>query len=323
MKKNVTGLTSILLLMLILLFPQTALQGASKGLLLWFNRIIPALLPCMMLTQLCMHSGILEKLTASDNNAVGNLCGLSGYGLYIALLGLLCGFPMGAKLVHDFYIEKKITKNEAGFLLTFCSQLSPAFLAEYVLTDVFEKVSLRRVMILSYYMSVFFLWLISRCIFRRFSFNGKMKNQGYAGIACSEQTKKEVSQTFCLSENLDTSIMNSLDTILRVGGYMILFSVLAAGLKKNLQISETGNSILVSLLEITTGLEQMASCPLSPLLKGILINSLCAFGGLSSLMQVLGALKGTELPVRICFIAKAGQAILTALMTGLLLFFVL
>ena len=323
MKKTVTGLTSLLLLILILLFPQTALQGASKGLLLWFNRIIPALLPCMILTNLCIHSGMLEKLTVSDNNAAGYVTGLSGYGLYTALLGLLCGFPMGAKLVHDFYMEKKITQNEAGFLLTFCSQLSPAFLAEYVLTDSFAEASLRPMMLLCYYMSIFLLWIIGRCIFHRFFKDENVRKKSCAGVHLGGQTKKEVSQTFCLSENLDTSIMNSLETILRIGGYIILFSVLAAGLEHILRISETGSSILVSLLEITTGLEQIESCSLSTLQKGILINSLCAFGGLSSLMQVSGVLKGTELPVRICFIAKAGQAALTALMTGLLFFFVL
>lgn len=321
MKKIITGLLSLTVLILVLIFPQLALKGASEGLLLWFHRIVPALLPCMILTRLCIQSGILEKAVGSDQNMTGRFSGLSGYGLYAALLGLLCGFPMGAKLVHDFYMTQKISRREATFLLAFCNQISPAFLMEYVLTDHFTDEKMRRLVLLCYYMSLLLFWLILRWIFCHFC--RKPETPKITGMSKPVQTKKEVSQTFCLSENLDTSIMNSLETILRIGGYIILFSVLAAGLQSILHISVTVNSILVSLLEITTGLGQIESCSFSPALKGTIINSLCAFGGLSSLMQVCGVLNGTELPVRVCFIAKAGQAVLTGLMTGLFFFLVL
>lgn len=321
MKRLLTGLFSLIVLILVLVFPQVALKGASEGLLLWFNRIVPALLPCMILTRLCIQSGILEKSVFSDGNRPGKISGLSGYGLYTGLLGLLCGFPMGAKLVNDFYSAEKISRKEATFLLAFCNQISPAFLMEYVLTDHFAGESIRRSVLLCYYMSLLVFWFICRCFFCRFGYRPATEKAWE--VSASAYTKKEASQTFFLSENLDTSIMNSLETILRIGGYIILFSVLAAGLQYFLHMSAVADSILVSLLEITTGLGQIENCNLSPALKSVIINSLCAFGGFSSLMQVCGVLRGTDLPVRVCFIAKAGQAMLTGLLTGLFLFLVL
>lgn len=323
MKKILIGVLSLLQLILILLFPKTALQGARDGLLLWFNRVIPALLPCMILSQLCLHSQILEKLTKAENNPGGRISGLSGYGWYIALTGLLCGIPMGARMVHDAFRSRKIKRREALLLLTFSNQLSPAFLLEYVFTDPDISGKMRSLLLISYYMSVLMMWIMARYIFIVHTEKKAASQSDDTLCAACSTSKKEVSQTFSLSENLDTSIMNSLETILRIGGYILLFSVLAAIVQVIAPFSQTLRSILVSVFEITTGIEQLKVCHLAPAVKSILINSLCAFGGLSSLMQVCGMLNETGLPVRICVMAKLGQGALIAMITGSLFFFVL
>ena len=124
MKKKLPVLLPLLLLIFLLLFPQTSLKGAKNGLLLWFNQVLPALWPCMILSQLCLNSGIWKKAEGSGDSEIGRLSHLSGCSWYIALLGLLCGIPMGAKMVHDFLVRRKITEHEARFLLIFCNQLS-------------------------------------------------------------------------------------------------------------------------------------------------------------------------------------------------------
>ena len=58
--------------------------------------------------------------------------GLSPGGAYVFLLGLLTGYPMGAKLTADLYYAGKISRQEAEYLLTFCNNPSPAFLITYV-----------------------------------------------------------------------------------------------------------------------------------------------------------------------------------------------
>jgi hypothetical protein len=109
----------------------------------------------------------------------------------------------------------------------------------------------------------------------------------------------------------------------RIGGYIVLFSVMAAAIQSLSPLPLSINSILMSLLEITTGLGQIKNCVWPELLKGILINCLCAFGGLSSLMQVSGMLKDSGLPVSVCYKAKLLQAVITGLITALFLFLVL
>ena len=58
--------------------------------------------------------------------------GLSPAGAYVLILGLLCGYPMGAKLAHDLYIDQQISRREGEYLLTFSCNASPAFIISYL-----------------------------------------------------------------------------------------------------------------------------------------------------------------------------------------------
>lgn len=48
------------------------------------------------------------------------------------LLGMLCGYPMGAKLASDMYESHKISRREAEYLTTFCNNASPSFIITYL-----------------------------------------------------------------------------------------------------------------------------------------------------------------------------------------------
>lgn len=321
MKKTLTGLFAVLSLLFVLCFPRQAMEGASEGLLLWFNQLIPALFPCMLLTQLLLASGLLDRL-GTRCTAPGRLTGLSGNGLYVAILGMLCGCPMGAKLTADFYRTGRISRPEALRLLCFTSQLSPAFLIDFVAYNSFSAPLCRKLLLTSYYMSPGLLLLFVRCIFRN---PPKTAARHANRISFSDaQQQKEVSQIPDVQGNLDTSITNSLATITRLGGYIILFSVIASGFRYLSPLPTKANCIVLCIVEITTGIQKLQSnlWPLLP--KAVLLNSFCALGGLCGMMQVQSVLRSSTLPLSVCITAKLVQALLTAVCTAVLfLFFVL
>lgn len=321
MKKTLTGLFAVLSLLFVLCFPRQAMDGASEGLLLWFNQLIPALFPCMLLTQLLLASGLLDRL-GTRCTAPGRLTGLSGNGLYVAILGMLCGCPMGAKLTADFYRTERIGRMEALRLLCFTSQLSPAFLIDFVAYNSFSDPLCQKLLLTSYYMSPGIMLLFVRFIFRD---PAKATALHANRISFSDaQQQKKASQIPEVQGNLDTSITNSISTIARLGGYIILFSVIASGFRYLSPLPTKANCIVLCTVEITTGIQQLQSnlWPLLP--KAVLLNSLCAFGGLCGMMQVQSVLRGSTLPLSVYIAAKLVQALLTAICTAVLfLFFVL
>lgn len=99
----------------------------------------------------------------------------------------------------------------------------------------------------------------------------------------------------------------------KVGGYMILFSVLIA-LSENLASCFPAVQILLPVLEITNGIQLIGMSAVSFPVKYILALSLTAFGGICAAAQTQ------------CMIQKAGfsifpyitQKLATALVTSLL-----
>lgn len=115
--------------------------------------------------------------------------------------------------------------------------------------------------------------------------------------------------------------MNSFETITRLGGYIILFSIGAA-----MVIQITGEHsflamILPAFVEITTGIHQIADSSLTFPLKYMLILTFTSFGGISTIAQTKGMLSGTPLSISVYIIGKTVNAVCTFFLV--ILFFIL
>ena len=132
MKQKIILFFCLCLMIFLLLHPQDALAAAKDGLSLWLNVMIPTLLPFLILTGILLKTGNIQKLLRPLSPAGKILLGLSPAGLYVLILGLLCGYPIGAKLAHDLYIEQQISRREGEYLLTFSCNASPAFILSYL-----------------------------------------------------------------------------------------------------------------------------------------------------------------------------------------------
>lgn len=96
MKKSILPVIPVLILILLLMRPALAFDGAKSGLLLWFNVVLPTLLPFMLCSSLLVAWGGVPLITRPFAPLL-KLLGLSDKGSYALMSGLLCGYPMGAK----------------------------------------------------------------------------------------------------------------------------------------------------------------------------------------------------------------------------------
>ena len=96
--KNLLFVCILLLLLYMFLEPQRSLEASQRGLLLWFQTLLPTLLPFMILSNLVIRVGTAERLLSPFAPFFRRFLHLSPAGAYGYLLGLLCGYPMGANL---------------------------------------------------------------------------------------------------------------------------------------------------------------------------------------------------------------------------------
>lgn len=71
------GAVSILLLALLLAFPGISIEGASGGLLLWYQVVLPTLSPFMICTQMVSVLGGMELLMKPFYPLLHGIFGLS------------------------------------------------------------------------------------------------------------------------------------------------------------------------------------------------------------------------------------------------------
>lgn len=300
MKKRMACLLLFLFLFYLLLFPENAFRDSLNGVDLWFHTILPALLPFLILSNLLIGSGTAFSLMKPFTGFFHHVLGLSPCGGYAWFLGLLCGFPMGARLTADLFRKHLISQNEAAYLLSFSNQCSPMFFSTYVLFTAFRDNALRLPSLLIFYGSALLTGLFFRFFFRRFP--------------APYSSKKKVSEQTSYENLLDTSIMNGFEVITRLGGIIILFSILSGILRQLPQPFAAGTPFLLGLTEITTGIKSLADAPLPFSVRYTAILCCTTFGGISTLVQTGSMLQHSGLSLCIYFRGKLVNTAFTLLL---------
>lgn len=292
----------LLFLCLLLLFPAPALSGAKNGLLLWFNQVLPSLLPFLILSTLFLSTGLSDSLARRLSPLLSPLFRCSPPGCYAIVIGLLAGLPVGAKTIASLVEQGRLTKREGTYLLPLCNNPSPLFLLGYISVSVLNAPSLRYPL----FFIVIFSSMLSAVLLRprnaAFS-DGRKKEKLPAGLPA-----KSFSFSFLL---LDSAIEQAFSVLTRVGGYIILFSVLAELLTK-MPLPPLLCACIGSLLEITTGCTALAALPLKKAVLFPLVTAFVTFGGLSAAAQTKSVLAESRLPFAHYLLTKAVAAVISA-----------
>lgn len=272
---------------LLVLFPQTAYKGASEGLLLWFHTVLPTLLPYMILTN------VLMSLIQVQNQT---------YYLFLPLLGLVCGYPMGAKICADLVREQRITQKMGQYLLPLCNLAGPSFLCGYVMSASLQLTKGKILYLACIYLPLFLYAILTGFLYRPNTI----------------QVKTQI-KTIHARLTFDESIMRSVTAITKLGGYIMLFSILSHLTAHILSdLNETMCLWIFGLLEITNGISMLTDSTLSDPKRIFLSLIFLNFGGISCLFQTNSMLQDSGLSIRTYFIAKCIISLFATIMAYVL-----
>lgn len=109
--------------------------------------------------------------------------------------------------------------------------------------------------------------------------------------------KTETSSLYPPGTLIDVSIMNGFETITKLCGYILLFSIAARAATHLLFWMPFGKYLLLGVLEISTGLFQISQSAFSFPWKFSLLVSFTAFGGLCVFFQSKGVLSESNLSI--------------------------
>lgn len=302
------GIMAVILFTAMILSPHAVFSGAESGLLLWFQIVFPTLFPFMLVSALMLECGGLRVIARLSGRTLRRLFAVSPNGSFAVLCGFLCGYPMGAKVTADLVRSHRISKEEGGYLLSFCNNTSPVFIMNFIVW----KTLGRNDLMLPTMCILIGVPLIMSFVFRRAYLKGR---KYFPEITDTEQGRGKL---FTFSA-FDSCMMNSFDGIVKVGGYIIFFSILIT-LFDSLESGPLLQLILPSL-EITNGILMLQESFSDPAVSYPLILGLTSFGGFCSLAQTKCMTEGTGLSVLCYFIQKLAAASAASLLAYLYMSF--
>lgn len=276
---NKKFLLLIFLMLILVINPKTALSGAVSGLNLWFDVIVPTLLPFMIISYLIQ-------------NVYGNT--IRNPLLYVTLIGLFCGYPMGSFAAVSMYNQKRISKKAAYLLLACCNISSPAFVISYISLSSLEIDTFPYGILLVNYIPVILVLLYL-----------------FLTEKVSSAAKSSAISMPMNFETFDSALTSSIINILKLGAYIIIFSIFAAFISLFPIRSRIIKCLFIGSMEITTGIRHAVNENLNKNILIPLVLVINAFGGLSCAFQSNTFIRESDLSIKKYIYGKFLLAALT------------
>ena len=269
------------------------MEGVKNGLLLWYDRILPALLPFSIISYILVASDNLSFFSRILHPVIKKLIPVSPDGVYPLLAGFLFGFPLGSKIIGQLSENGQLRSSEAQILLSVCNNISPVFVTSFILYTQLKLSHLSAVTLLILYFPALLLGSILLSTDAR-------RTKDRTAFHAQKQPASGSQMNFKI---IDTGIMDGFETLTRLGGYIMLFSMIASLLQK-LPVPHILTLILTGMVEITNGIAMLPDSGLPQSVQYVLAVVYTAFGGLSGIAQTSSMIRDTPLSIKHYCIAK-------------------
>ena len=300
-KISLLWITTGLVLAVLLIFPTECRNGATNGMYLCIQVLIPSLFPFILLSGFVAKSGLATKIPKGITGIISATFGVSGCGCAVIFLSLIGGYPVGATTIKVMHKEGLLTDKDAERLCMFCVASGPGFLVTYLGVVMTRCLRLGFILLVSQIISVLILGILARFVIK--SDTDNIQRPVYREHNCS----------------ISSAVVGCVDNAIRVSANMCAMVVIFASASEVfLTLTKENHSLawLTALIEITNGTKIMAESYPATLLAFV-----CGFGGLCVHFQIFSALKGISYSKCTFYIFRITQGLICSAVSYVLLKF--
>lgn len=305
----------ILLAVILITYPGQAFDASVKGLKMWWEIVFPSLLPFFITAELLISFGVVTFIGVLFEPIMRPLFNVPGGGSFAWMMGMASGYPSGAKITTRLREENILTKIEAERLVSFTNASSPLFIFGAIAVGFFHNAQLGLLIAVAHYIGNALVGICMRFHGRKQEKNHPIKPSKTFSMtrAFKEMHQTRMKHNHPLGHMLGQAVTQSIQSLLMIGGFIILFSVLTS------LLLVTGITTLIvhciqfffhiigiplafalpflsGLFEITIGAQMIAQIHTDPILHHvILVSFMLGFNGLSVQAQVASIISKTDI----------------------------
>ena len=304
-----------LMVLSLLLFPKQSVAAASDGVQLCLNVILPSLFPFFVLSTLCVELGMIGALGKLMQPLMAPLFRVGGCCAGAFLLGIIGGYPVGARTAISLYESGQCSREEAERLMSFCNNSGPAFILGVVGAGIFSSSSAG-------------LWLYGAHVAASILVGILFRFYGAGTVTASHALPKAM-QDRSLTVVFIEAVKGAFSSTLNICAFVIFFTVvirllfltgvithlarLLSALLGNLGLrQDMAESLLSGAIEMTSGVWSLRDMAASLGSRMCMAAFILGWAGLSVHCQVLSFIGQSGLCTRTYFFGKLLHGFLSA-----------
>lgn len=300
----ITNLIIYFLIVIFLLNSKVTISSISNSTNIFLNKLVPALLPYILLTELVMRLNITENLTYGFTNILCKLFHIPESCSPTVVISYLLGYPNAAKHISKLYEEQKINLNTAKKLSKFTNNASPAYIVGTIGIAMLNNVTIGIILLVSHFLASFIIGISSFNYIPIIQQNNTISN-----------SFKQISFSF---EILLKSLFGSIKTLGVIWGFTVIFSLIPNILLNNLNLPEYISGLLVGIFEISNGINILSNINIDFTIKLCLISFVLSFSSLMVILQVFSFVYTTGVKLSYIVSYKLLQGLLSSCITFIL-----
>ncbi|MFZ3579395.1 sporulation integral membrane protein YlbJ [Virgibacillus sp. DJP39] len=331
--------TTLFMTFALITYPDEAFKASLRGLNMWLEKVFPSLLPFFITAELLIAFGVVKFIGVLFEPIMRPLFNVPGVGSFAWAMGMASGYPTGAKITVRLREEKQITRIEGERLVSFTNASSPLFIFGVVAVGFFYDTKLGILLAVSHYVGNALVGICMRFYGRKEEEEERHRyNRSKVSLvqAFKEMHSNRITNSKPFGEIFGDAVLNSIKTLIMVGGFIIFFSVLikllfiigVSPLIANIftyvlhifsMPAELALPIFSGLFEITIGSDMITKVAADPLIaKVVAVSFILGFNGFSIQAQVASILAKSDIRFSPYFYARILHGTFASLLVILL-----
>lgn len=337
LKQLLVPVSCTIFILCLIMFSDKAVRSAVNGLNMWLTIVFPSLFPFFVASELLNSTGFVKAVGILLEPIMRPLFNVPGCGSFPFAMGITSGYPVGARITAGMRNEKMLTKTEAERLLAFTNNSGPLFIIGAVAVGMFNMPSVGLFLLLCHIAACFTVGFL----FRFYGEKSYKKIYSYSSVKKGhilrrfkqELFKKPSEKHLNFGAAFGNAVKDSIMTLLSIGGFIVLFSVIinllietgvigavSSLLSPLFSLLGVSRNIVTSLVsgffEITTGTNMVSKATGATIGQKLCAASFIAgWAGLSVHSQVLSIISATDLSIKPYLLGKLLQGIISAIYT--------
>ncbi|RLQ95851.1 sporulation integral membrane protein YlbJ [Falsibacillus albus] len=320
-----------------IVYPEESFEASIRGLNMWWEIVFPSLLPFFIISEMLIGFGVVKFIGVLLEPFMRPLFKVPGVGGFVWAMGMATGFPSGANLTARLRKEGQLTRIEAERLVCFTNSSNPLFIFGAVSVGFFYNPNLGVILALSHYLGNFTVGLFMR-FYGREQTGSKPERKKKPSIraAFSSLHQTRIKEERPIGKILGDAVVSSIQTLLMIGGFIILFSVINKllfflhitsfisifinGFFHMIDFPEAlGIPFISGLFEITLGSKMTSQAEAANLMQqAMTVSFILGFSGFSVQAQVASILANTDIRFKPFFAARILHGFSAACLTFLM-----